>query len=213
MTRITATILLIGCTLLSSCALFAPKTKTAEVKKEKNKTKGNNPTAEKTAVPANTKPSPTAAVVTPSKTAVASPPVVVVTDTYVPLPSKTIESAFNSSFPTAKDVVWTKEKNLSAQYEPNSIIYRANFKIIDNKNTAIYSEKGQLLEAREQILPEQLPPAIYNAIKNQYPNVIIVSATSVKYSITKATYAAIIQTSPNAAYSEVILAENGTFMK
>lgn len=134
-------------------------------------------------------------------------------ETYTPLPSNEVEKAFKSSFPTAKSIIWTKESPLPNSYNVASNGYKANFTVLENKNTAIYSEAGQLLEAREQILPEQLPPAIYNAIQSKYPGFVVISATSVKYSVLKATYAALIRVNPQSEVTEVVLSENGTFLK
>ena len=199
-------------------AVDTKKTKTSKLNKPSKPIQ--EPASKTATVDPKKEPTPAAKETTAVAVPITKTPVVdnvyretITVETYTPLPSNEVEKAFKTSFPTAKAIVWTKESPLPNNYNVASNGYKANFTVLENKNTAIYSEAGQLLEAREQILPEQLPPAIYNAIQSKYPGFVVVSATSVKYSVLKATYAAIIRVNPQSEPIEVILSENGTFLK
>ncbi len=133
-------------------------------------------------------------------------------DVFVNTPPASVLAAFKKSYPVAREVIWTKKKLATGKKNKSGRDYKANFFLDENKNSVTYSYKGEVLETRMQILPDQLPPAVYNAIKTKYPDVYVVSATTVKNISTKSSYTAIIRTETSAE-REVILNEDGTFVQ
>ncbi len=214
--RVYATLLV--CVMMTSCGLFKRKmisnTQVKHVKKDSSHVTGKRhipvksndvlvekkkePVAPSVADPASSPP-------------VIVPPVTKTIDGVVPLPPTLVEKTFNSNFPSATSVVWTKVKPSLGGISTTG--FRANFQLQHVKNEVIYDESGSLLEMREEILPEQLPPTVYNAIKTQYPSVYILSATAFKKSHINGSYAAIILPYAQSEHIEVILMENGTFVK
>jgi hypothetical protein len=136
------------------------------------------------------------------------------TDAYDPLPPIGVENIFKSSYPSVTSAVWTKEMPLIKLENKNARDYKVIFILDTTKNSVIYSEKGELIETRSQILPDQLPPNVYNAIKKKYPDAHIVSAATFKNSKINGSYSAIIKPRAKAAEEkEVILTENGVFVE
>jgi hypothetical protein len=132
-------------------------------------------------------------------------------EVYEALPPLSIEKAFKSDYPSAKNVVWTIEKpTLTLEHTRT---YKANFAMAETKIWAIYGRNGVVIETEEQILPEQLPAVIYDAIKSKYPEVYIVSASLIKSHKVKGSYAAVIRPYVMADRTEIILSENGTFVR
>jgi hypothetical protein len=139
---------------------------------------------------------------------------VTTTEAYAPLPPTSIENTFKASYPSVTDAVWTKEMPLIKIEDKNARDYKVNFTIDNSKSSVIYSEKGELIETRSQILPDQLPPNVFNAIKTKYPDAHIVSAATFKNSKINGSYAAIIKPQAKAAEEkEVILTESGMFVE
>jgi len=132
-------------------------------------------------------------------------------DVFVNTPPPAVQDAFKKRFPAAREVIWTKKKLATGKENKNGRDYKANFFLDENRNSITYSYKAEVLETRMQILPDQLPPAVYSAIKTKYPDVYVVSASTVKNLSTKSSYAAIIRTETSAE-REVILNEDGTFV-
>ena len=132
-------------------------------------------------------------------------------EVYEALPPLIIEKAFKSDYPSAKNVVWTIEKpTLTLEHNRT---YKANFAMAETKIWAVYGRNGVIIETEEQILPEQLPAVIYDAIKSKYPEVYIVSASLIKSHKVKGSYAAVIRPYVMADRTEIILSENGTFVR
>ena len=136
------------------------------------------------------------------------------TETYTPFPPTAVEDIFNNRYPSATNVAWTKEIPLNAENANGEINdYRVDFLLEEIKYSVVYSKDGEQIEVREQILPDQLPPNIYTAIKRKYPDVHIVYASTCKNKKYSGSYSAIIKTQSNPDNVEIILAENGTFIK
>ncbi len=131
----------------------------------------------------------------------------------VPLPPLAIEKAFNATFPSAKNVVWTKVKPFMLLDFKCTSLFKVNFSIQQTKNIAIYDENTEILEMREEIIPEQLPPNVYSAIKSQYPSGFILSATALRKSKSHGAYAAVVRPFPEEEQIEVILMENGSIVR
>lgn len=119
---------------------------------------------------------------------------------------------FTKTYPTAVDANWIKKATLINTKEKPSNDYKVNFLLDNNRNSILYSEAGKVLETKTQILTDQLPPIIMKAIKNKYPGVQIVSASTFKNSTIKGTYSAVIKTHPEAEERELIIKEDGTFV-
>jgi len=146
------------------------------------------------------------AVVEKKETPVVSKPSPVVNTIETPeaLPPIPVNTIFKSNYPKATEVFWKKEVS----------DYKVNFVLSENRNSLVYSENGTLLETRVQILPDQLPPTIYTAIQNKYPNSMIISATTLKNSKGEGSYTAIIRTGTDKMeIKEIVMMENGTFVE
>lgn len=126
-------------------------------------------------------------------------------DVFVVAPPTRVGQTFHQSYPSARDVLWTKQKS--------STHYKANFFLDDNKQSVIYAENGDWIETSTQILPDQLPQQVYNAIKHEYPGVFVVSATSIKNVNNRASYSAVIRKETKASEREVTLTDQGLFLK
>jgi len=134
-------------------------------------------------------------------------------DAVEPLPPIAVAKAFNTDYPSASEVVWAKEMPLLKNGNKNTRDYRATFVFEKNKKSVIYSEKGKVIETKEQILPDQLPPNIYSAVKNKYPDFTIVSASTLKSLKINGSYTVVISNSTRTDEKELILMENGTFVE
>ncbi len=132
-------------------------------------------------------------------------------ESYTPVPPNEVEKVFKTKYPAAKEVSWSKE-DLAVINKVQG--YKVNFELDNSRNSVIYSEKGELIELREQILPDQLPPNIYAAIKTKYPGVQIIYAANYKSRKINGAYSALIKPETNVEeIIEVILTEDGTFVK
>jgi hypothetical protein len=137
-----------------------------------------------------------------------------VPNNYVPVPPSDVEKVFKTRYPTAKEVLWTKESVPVVKVESKNVVgYKVKFLMDDSQNSAIFNEKGELIEVKEQILPDQLPPNIYKAIKEKYPQVHIVYAATFKDKKICGCYCAVIEPEQNAEKIEVVLMENGKFIQ
>ena len=134
-------------------------------------------------------------------------------DAIQPLPPLIVADAFNKDYPSASEIVWTKEIPLLKSENKNTRDYRVTFVFEKNKKSVIYSEKGKVVETKEQILPDQLPPNIYSAIKKKYPDFNIVSASTLKSLKINGSYTVVISNSTRTDEKELILMENGTFVE
>lgn len=132
---------------------------------------------------------------------------------FTPLPPSGVESAFKLSYPDARETVWTNEILHS---QPDTLVekaYKASFLVQAKRHTVVYAENGKMIEARSEILPEQLPENVYEAIKKQFPEEQIVSASTYKSSRTNGSYTAVVKSKLHAVEQILIVAENGTIVK
>lgn len=129
------------------------------------------------------------------------------------MPNEAVKKAFKSNYPLVTEVSWTKEVPLIKEENLKSRDFKAFFLLNDNKNWALYSENGSLIETRVQILPEQLPPNVIKAIQDKYPDSYILSSSTFKNSKMQGSYAALIKVKFYNEAIEVILTENGSFVK
>ena len=134
-------------------------------------------------------------------------------DANITFPPNSIASIFKSQYPAASQVAWTKERLILAAENKEINCYKSCFLIIKNKNTVMYAESGELIETRVQILPEQLPQNIHDAIKSKYPENKIMYASTFKNTKIDGSYVAMIKIPSQVEEKEIILTENGTFVK
>ena len=126
-------------------------------------------------------------------------------DEVVSTPPIKVNESFKKMQPAAKEVLWTKMKS--------STNYKVDFILDENNESITFSENGDWTETRTQILPDQLPHNIYNAIKEKYPDVFVVSAASIKNVNTKASYSAVLRKETETFAFEVILTDQGVFLE
>lgn len=80
-----------------------------------------------------------------------------------------VQAAFKAKFPKGENVEWEKE---NANYE-------AEFMLDNQEYSAVFNEAGNLLETEKEIKPEQLPEAVINYVKSNYPNSKIKEAAEI----------------------------------
>ena len=115
--------------------------------------------------------------------------------------------------PDASGIVWTNEVLHS---HPDTLVekaYKASFMVHEKRHTVIYAENAKLVEARSAILPDQLPENVYEAIKKEYPEDQIVSASTYKSTRTNGSYTAVVKSKLHDVEKKLIVAENGTIVK
>jgi hypothetical protein len=200
-----AFLMALSCILFTACGpskkLKASRAQVNQLKKDSIEARKKND--EKNAVDKNTA----------DKTTSTTPLSTYDTKSYIPLPPDAVDNNFKSKYPAATQIVWTKRMPLVKTKTKNAMDYKATFVIEKNNNSVIYSENGVLIERREQIAPDQLPPNIYDAITKKYPKATIVSATNFKNLKLNGAYTAIIKPKEQSQEIEVILTENGTFVE
>lgn len=134
-------------------------------------------------------------------------------NTSTPLPPAVVAKAFKTKYPAATEVVWTKRMPTVKVKNKNTRDYKVHFTLDDKNNSQVYAENGTLIETREQILPDQLPPNISTAIKSKYPDSSILSAATIRNSKIQASFIAVIKTEEYPEGKELMLQENGTFVE
>jgi len=127
---------------------------------------------------------------------------------FTPLPPSQVASVFETSYPDANEIVWTNEMSHNTDK-----VYKASFLLRQKRETVVYDENGKLVETRSEILPDQLPENVYEAIKKQYPDEQIVAATTYKNARSNGSYTAAVKSRLHANERILILAENGTIVK
>ncbi len=130
-----------------------------------------------------------------------------------PLPPSGVESAFKASYPDASEIVWTNEMLHSHPDVNVEKAYKASFLVQQKRQTVVYAENGKLVEARSEILPDQLPENVYEAIKKEYPEDQIVAATTYKSTRTNGSYTALVKSKLHDVEKILIVEENGTIVK
>lgn len=128
---------------------------------------------------------------------------------YTTKPLENVAVIFNKEYPTASASVW----NEVVPEGKNGKLYLVSFLLGDNRNSAIYNEKGIEVEKRSEILPIQLPHTVYDAIKNKYKDAEIISASTFHSTVSKGNYAAKVKSEAFAIVSEFILTEKGEFIE
>lgn len=113
------------------------------------------------------------------------------------VPPSDLKDNFANRFPLAKNVSWEKSSDLT-DASATTAQYKVVFVEDGKTNWIIYSEKGDILEERQQIEIDQLPQNIYNAIKEKYPTYKIALATTYKHTHKEGSYAVVLKpVSPN----------------
>jgi Putative beta-lactamase-inhibitor-like, PepSY-like len=113
-----------------------------------------------------------------------------------------VKTAFQSRFPTVKEVSYDKEKN--GEYE-------ANFKIKGIKMSANFTETGDWRETESEITTQTLPDVITKAIGVKYPKAKIVGAAKIETPENGTRYEADLKT--GLKKTEVLLDELGNFIQ
>jgi len=126
-----------------------------------------------------------------------------------PTPPQTVASIFKKEYPNASATVW----NDVVTEGKNGKMYLVSFLLNNNRNSAIFNEKGVEVERRSEILPVQLPQNIYDAIKHKYKDAEIISASTFHSTLSKGNYAAKVKSEEFAIVSEFILNEKGEFIE
>jgi len=136
-------------------------------------------------------------------------------ESIVNVPPVDIQNKFVAVYPSATNVTWAKETPLVGVENNKTTNYEAIFLTNGKKNWVTYSVEGNIVEQRQEILADQLPKNVYNAIKKKYPNSSIVSATTYKHIKNEGSYSAIIKPLSGLDMKEVeiILRENGSFVE
>lgn len=109
-------------------------------------------------------------------------------------------SAFNKDYPNAKVLEWEKEIHGGRLY------YEAE--TVDGKvaRDIMYSPDGSTAQVEEKVAPRDLPQAVTDAVKQQYPNATIRSANKVTHlGVTE--YALSMS---GASPSKLVLSSDGT---
>lgn len=140
------------------------------------------------------------------------PPVVYNTKKYVPLPPEKIETIFKSKYPSAREVLWVKKDAVKLEGK-NGNDYKVNFLLDDHSNSVTYASNGEVIETRDQIVPDQLPQNIIDAIHAKYPDYYILTAGNIRSTKTKEAFTVVIRTVANPKLKEVILMENGAIVE
>jgi hypothetical protein len=132
---------------------------------------------------------------------------------FVPFPPTIVSNKFNITYTDAAEVFWFRDNSITDIGQTPNKVYKVKFLINKINNSLIYNEDGNIIETRVQILPAQLPPNIYQAIKAKHPLANIISAQTYRNTSNNGTYAAIIQPTNNKDELEVVLTEKGFFVK
>lgn len=132
---------------------------------------------------------------------------------FTPLPPSAVDSVFKISYPDAKEIVWTNEIVHNHSEASIEKAYKASFLVQEKRQTVVYAENGKWVEARSEILPDQLPEIVYEAIKKQFPDEQIVAATTYKSTRTNGSYTAVVKSKLHDVEKILIVAENGAIVK
>jgi len=108
-----------------------------------------------------------------------------------------VKSSFKKQFPNVKKVVWEKEK---ANYE-------AEFELNETEQSAVFNEKGGLIETEVEIEINQLPANINTYIQKNYVGQKIKEAAKIIDANGKVSYEAEIKG------MDLIFDEQGLFTK
>lgn len=123
---------------------------------------------------------------------------------FVALPPINVDKIFKTDYPKAANIFWAKENETT----PN---YKVTFSLAEKNNMLRYSQKGEIIETRTEILSEQLPPNVLKSIMTKYPDAKISYVYTYKSTSSEGAYIAWIQT--EGKEKEILLLENGDFVK
>lgn len=126
-----------------------------------------------------------------------------------PTPPEKVAAIFKKEYPAATTSIW----NQMVPEGKNGKMYLVSFLLGSNRNSAIFNENGIEIERRSEILPDQLPQTIYDAIKSKYKDAEIISATTFHSTLLKGNYAAKVKSESFAIVSEFILTDKGEFIE
>ena len=129
-------------------------------------------------------------------------------------PPMDIKNNFSSRFPLAENATW-KVQPIPTNLTTSSTNYNVTFVESGKRNWITYSDQGIIIDERQEILIDQLPPNIYNAIRINYPTYRVASATTYKSTKKEGSYAVVLQ--PLSKFDskeiEVILKENASLVE
>lgn len=130
------------------------------------------------------------------------------------VPPIDIKNNFSSRFPTAEKPTWNKQSTPTGATTTKTR-YNVVFVEDGKKNWIAYSDNGEVIEERQEILIDQLPQNIYNAIRINYPTYKVVSATTYKSTKKEGSYAVTLK--PLSKFDtkeiEVILTEDASLVE
>ncbi len=154
-----------------------------------------------------------AAVKNPTPTKGKPKQVTIGTKAVPPFPPVMVSANFKSVYPAIKQVQWAKTKPALNAATTDPEHYQANFAIADNAWSVLYTENGEVVETRTEILPSQMPLDVHLAIQQKYPNAEVISAATFKHVGHKGSYVAHLKSPTDSNPIEVILTEAGEFVK
>lgn len=112
-----------------------------------------------------------------------------------------VKEAFDAKFPNAKSVKWEKE---------NATEWEAEFKLNGTEYSANFSQDGSWKETEQEISKKNLPEAVLNTLKNEFPEYEIEEAEMVEKPDFKG-YELEIEKGEETI--EVVIDNNGTVVK
>ena len=129
-------------------------------------------------------------------------------------PPVDIKNNFSTRFPSAENPSW-KKQSILVEEATISTNYNVAFVDLGKKTWITYSDQGNVIEERQEILIDQLPQNIYNAIRINYPTYRVASATTYKSTEREGSYAVMLR--PLSKFDtkeiEVILTENASLVE
>lgn len=132
----------------------------------------------------------------------------------IAVPPLDIKNNFSTRFPSAENTTW-KKKSILRDEATISTHYNVAFVDAGKKIWITYSDQGTVIEERQEILIDQLPQNIYNAIRINYPTYSVASATTYKSTEREGSYAVMLR--PLSKFDtkeiEVILTENASLVE
>ena len=129
-------------------------------------------------------------------------------------PPADIKNNFSTRFPSAENSSWNKQ-SVSKDEATTSTSYNVAFVDAGKKIWITYSDQGNVIEERQEILIDQLPQNIYNTIRINYPTYKVASAATYKSTEREGSYAVVLR--PLSKFDtkeiEVILTDNASLVE
>lgn len=116
--------------------------------------------------------------------------------------TKAAKNAFNTKFPDAENVKWGKE---------NSKEYEAEFTLNGTDMSANFLKDGTWVETETSMGVDNLPQAVKDAVKSNYPNGRIVGASKIEKPNKDTIYETDIEIKSKT--KEVVFDEKGNILK